>query len=197
MVVPLWPHSRKAALRSDDVCVKSNAALHSRGRGYRIRHGLSPSRSAPCHRHGGPGASGPRLLRGHAGSATDQKDGELRQPPRLPLLLRQRDRHTRDDLDDVPVSRPRRSHRNQGRGPGDAHLFFGTRSVAAVLDDTIAGARHYRRRWDTPLRRVVGHRGGSVRPRDQLVATDRDTRAAWTVEGIPPRPGSAAFTASR
>ena len=108
-------------------------------------HGAPDPQPAPRHRDRRRCAAGPRFLRRRAGPAPRQEDGELRQPQRLPLLLRRRDRHAGHDLDDVSVQGLERPDRNEGPRPGGRYVVFGARGLAPVLEVTAGRTRHYRR----------------------------------------------------
>ena len=147
--------------------------------GIRMRMSCTLS---PRHRHGRRRAGRSRLLPGRARAPPRQEDGQLRQPSRLPLLLRRRARHARHHLDDVPVRGPRRARSGpKGAGPGDGDVVLGARpDRCRDVARAARRARHRGHRRRAALRRPVirfADRSGS---HFELIATGRDARTPWS-----------------
>ena len=122
-------------------------------------------RIASRHRHRRRRAGRSRLLRRGARPAAGEEDRQLRQPSRLPLLLRRRARHARHHLDDVSVSGRGVPGRQQGRRPDHrdrrsrcrpARSTSGGRALAergiAVADESTSASA--RRRSSPRIRRA-------------------------------------------
>ena len=120
---------------------------------------------------------------GGARPAAGQEDRQLRQPSRLPLLLRRRARHAGHHLDDVSVQGSRRAGRLEGRRPGHGHVVLGADRLARR-----SGARGSRAhgiavtdiaaRFGEPVIRFADRSGLDVR-------ADRDRRATIGRRGSP------------
>ena len=118
-----------------------------------------------------------------ARSSPGEEDGQLRQPPRLSLLLRRRARHAGHDLDDVPLQGHGVPVGKKGAGqitvtsfsvPAGSLAFWRTRLAhrGFAITDIEAPIR----RCDDRCRRYLG-------ARFELVANKHDHRTPWTDEG--------------
>ena len=119
-----------------------------------------------------------------AGPEARQEDRQLRQPSRLPLLLRRRARHARHDLDDVSVSRLRRAGRQEGAGQIAVTSF----SVPARSLDFWKARLRARDIATEDVEPRFGEESIAVSDRSglrfELVANDRDDRQPWTANGV-------------